>query len=113
MVSADDSKENGLLAALPLVDSRRWLPYLEPVEMSLGKVLYEPGTTTTHVYFPTTSIVSLLYVMEDGASAEIAVVGRRGHITVLDRAGLERRVCECYAVVKNEYDRLLPGKPAN
>jgi CRP-like cAMP-binding protein len=239
MVSADASKENGLLAALPLVDARRWLPHLEPVELPLGKVLYEPGTTTTHVYFPTTSIVSLLYVMEDGASAEIAVVGRegivgvslfmggestpssavvqsgghgfrlsaklmmqefarstavlhlmlrytqalltqmaqtavcnrhhsldqqlcrwlllsvdrltgdaiemtqelianmlgvrregvtqaaghlqeagliryrRGHITVLDRAGLERRVCECYGVVKKEYDRLLPAKLAS
>jgi CRP-like cAMP-binding protein len=227
-----------LLAALPAAEWARWMPQLEPVEMPLGKVLYESGIKLSHVYFPTTSIVSLLYVMEDGASAEIAVVGhegivgislfmggettpsravvqsaghgfrlkaallmqefnrggpalhlllrytqalitqmaqtavcnrhhsldqqlcrwlllsldrlrsnelvmtqelianmlgvrregvteaagqlqdagliryRRGHITVLDRGMLEARACECYAVVKNEYDRLLPGLPA-
>jgi CRP-like cAMP-binding protein len=208
------------------------------VQLPLGEVLYEPGATLSHVYFPTTSIVSLLYVMEDGASAEIAVVGNegivgislfmggestpsravvqsagqclrlkarvlkvefnragpvlhlllrytqalitqmsqtavcnrlhsldqqlcrwlllsldrlqgdelvmtqelianmlgvrrvgvteaalrlqhagliryvRGHITVLDRAGLRKRTCECYAVVKREYDRLLPQEVA-
>jgi CRP-like cAMP-binding protein len=229
-----ESKLNLLLAALPQAESARWMPQLEPVNMPLGHVLYESGTRLSHVYFPTTSIVSLLYVMENGASAEIAVVGQeglvgislfmggestpsravvqsagqglrlkanlmmqefnrggpvmhlllrytqalitqmaqtavcnrhhsldqqlcrwlllsldrlqsnqlvmtqelianmlgvrregvteaagqlhkagliryqRGHITILDRAGLERRTCECYAVVKKEYDRLLP-----
>ena len=237
MVLADPRK-NRLLKALPDAEWDRWLPHLEAVEMPLGKVLYEPGVRLTHVYFPTTSIVSLLYVMEDGASAEIAVVGddglvgislfmggesttnravvqsaglgfrlkanllmlefnragpvlhlllrytqalitqmaqtavcnrhhsldqqlcrwlllsldrlpsnelimtqelianmlgvrregvteaagnldkaglinyRRGHITVLDRGGLEKRTCECYAVVKQEYDRLLPSTKA-
>lgn len=231
--------ENGLLAALPHAESQRWLSLLEPVDLPLGEVLYESGTTLTHVYFPTTAIISLLYVMEDGASAEIAVVGNegivgislfmggestssravvqsagksfrlkahlmkqefnragpvlhlflrytqalitqmsqtavcnrhhsldqqlcrwlllsldrlegnqlvmtqelianmlgvrregvtegalklqhagliqyaRGHITVLDRAALEERSCECYAVVKKEYDRLLPVKLAS
>ena len=226
--------ENHLLAALPTYIQQSWLSQLEPVQMPLGEVLYESGVTLTHVYFPTTAIVSLLYVMEDGASAEIAVVGNegivgislfmggestpsravvqsagqgfrlkaqvlkeefnragpvlhlllrytqalitqmaqtavcnrhhsldqqlcrwlllsldrlkgdelvmtqelianmlgvrregvteaalklqsagliryaRGRITVLDRAGLEQRTCECYAVVKKEYDRLLP-----
>ena len=235
----DDPRQNELLAALPTAEWERWLSQLEAVEMPLGKVLYESGSKMTHVYFPTTSIVSLLYVMEDGASAEIAVVGhegivgislfmggsstpsravvqsaglgyrlqaslmmqefnragpvlhlllrytqalitqmaqtavcnrlhsldqqlcrwlllsldrlksndlvmtqelianmlgvrregvtaaagqlqdagliryRRGHIHVLDRPGLEKRTCECYAVVKNEYDRLLPLKLAN
>lgn len=231
---------NRLLAALPGAHIARWLAQLEFVDMPLGKVLYEPGSRMNHVYFPTTSIVSLLYVLESGASAEIAVVGndgvvgialfmggestpsravvqgagkglrlpasvmieefnragpvmhlflrytqalitqmaqtavcnrhhsldqqlcrwlllsldrldsdelvmtqelianmlgvrregvteaagalqqdgliqyRRGHIRVLDRKGLERRTCECYAVVKTEYDRLLPGTvPAN
>ncbi len=230
--------ENHLLAALPYAEWQRWSPELEPVEMPLGQVLYESGATLNHVYFPTTAIVSLLYVMENGASAEIAVVGNegivgislfmggdstssravvqsaglgyrlkaqtmkddfnragpvlhlllrytqalitqmaqtavcnrhhtldqqlcrwlllsldrlrgyeldmtqelianmlgvrregvtegalklqqagliryaRGHITVLDRAALERRSCECYAVVKREYDRLLPAKQA-
>jgi CRP-like cAMP-binding protein len=228
-------RNNQLLAALPDAEWERWLPHLEAVELPLGKVLYEANTTMSHVYFPTTSIVSLLYVMEDGASAEIAVVGneglvgislfmggasttsravvqsaglgfrlkadllmqefnlagpvlhlllrytqalitqmaqtavcnrhhslnqqlcrwlllsldrlrsdelvmtqelianmlgvrregvteaaghlqqagliqyQRGHITVLDRAGIEQRACECYAVVKAEYDRLLPA----
>ncbi len=229
-----DPRQNQLLAALPEAEWARWLAHMEPVDMPLGKVLYESGRRLTHVYFPTTSIVSLLYVMEDGSSAEIAVVGheglvgvslfmggesttsravvqsaghafrlkaavmmqefnragpvlhlllrytqalitqmaqtavcnrhhsldqqlcrwlllsldrldsnhlvmtqelianmlgvrregvteaaghlqaaglieyRRGRITVLDRARLEQRTCECYAVVKNEYDRLLP-----
>jgi CRP-like cAMP-binding protein len=233
-----DLTENHLLAALPDAESQRWLPQLEPVEMPLGQVLYESGGTLSHVYFPTTAIVSLLYVMENGASAEIAVVGNegivgislfmggdstssravvqsaglglrlkaqimkddfnragpvlhlllrytqalitqmaqtavcnrhhsldqqlcrwlllsldrlqgnelvmtqelianmlgvrregvtegalklqqagliryaRGHISVLDRDGLAKRSCECYAVVKKEYDRLLPKKPA-
>ena len=238
MGPAADPRENRLLAALPGAEWQRWLPQLERVEMPLGQVLYESGRTLTHVYFPTTAIVSLLYVMEDGASAEIAVVGReglvgislfmggestpsravvqgageafrlaaqvvkeefdrsqpvlhlllrytqalitqmaqtavcnrhhtldqqlcrwlllnldrlpgdevamtqelianmlgvrregvteaarklqlagliryrRGHITVLDRLGLERRTCECYAVVKREYERLLPDRLA-
>jgi CRP-like cAMP-binding protein len=233
-----DSVENHLLAALPDAEWQRWLPQLERVEMPLGQVLYESGGTLSHVYFPTTAIVSLLYVMENGASAEIAVVGNegivgislfmggdstssravvqsagqgyrlkaqimkadfnragpvlhlllrytqalitqmaqtavcnrhhsldqqlcrwlllsldrlqgnelvmtqelianmlgvrregvtegalklqqagliryaRGHISVLDRNGLQKRSCECYAVVKKEYDRLLPEKPA-
>lgn len=232
-----DPRQNQLLAALPEAEWQRWLPQLEYVDMPLGKVVYESGATLTHVYFPTTAIVSLLYVMENGASAEIAVVGyegivgislfmggestpsravvqsagsgfrlkssvikeefkrapvlhlllrytqalitqmaqtavcnrhhtldqqlcrwlllsldrldgnrlvmtqelianmlgvrregvtegavnlqkagiisyARGHITVLDRPALEKRTCECYAVVKKEYDRLLPAKVA-
>jgi CRP-like cAMP-binding protein len=225
-----------LLAALPATEWERLAPQLELVELSLGAVLYESGMAMSHVYFPTTAIVSLLYVLENGASAEIAVVGRegvvgialfmgggttpsravvqsaglgyrlraqliqdefkqagpvmhlllrytqalitqmaqtavcnrhhsldqqlcrwlllsldclrtnqlvmtqelianmlgvrregvteaalklqrlgliryaRGHITVLDRPGLEQRVCECYDVVKREYDRLLPHR---
>ena len=238
MTQAIDPKTNQLLAALQEADWQRLQPYLEPVEMPLGQVLYESGRPMSHVYFPTTSIVSLLYVMENGASAEIAVVGYegvvgitlfmgggttpsrgvvqsagmgvrlsaqkirdefnhsgpvmhlllrytqaliaqmvqtaacnrhhsldqqlcrwlllsldrlqgdelvmtqelianmlgvrregvteaalklqaagliryvRGHITVLDRKGLELRTCECYAAVKNEYDRLLPAELA-
>jgi CRP-like cAMP-binding protein len=232
-------QENHLLEALPAAEAQRWLPLLEPVELPLGSVLYESGGALSHVYFPTTAIVSLLYVLENGASAEIAVVGNegvvgislfmggestpsravvqsagtglrlkapimkeefnragavlhlmlrytqalitqmaqtavcnrhhsldqqlcrwlllsldrlqgnvlvmtqelianmlgvrregvtegalklqqagliqysRGHITVLDREGLEKRSCECYAVVKKEYDRLLPQTVAH
>jgi CRP-like cAMP-binding protein len=230
-----DPRLNHLLAALPAEEWARWQPQLEWVSLPLGHVLYESGLTMSHVYFPTDAIVSLLYVMESGASAEIAVVGHegvvgvslfmgggstpsravvqsagqgwrlrgkvmqeefnrshpvmhlmlrytqalitqmaqtavcnrhhaldqqlcrwlllsmdrlvgdellmtqelianmlgvrregvteaalklqrdgliryaRGHITVLDRPGLEARTCECYAVVKKEYDRLLPA----
>jgi CRP-like cAMP-binding protein len=77
-----EQRANSLLAALPDPEWRRWEPLLEQVEMPLSQVLYEPGTTLTHVYFPTTSIVSLLYVMENGASAEIAVVGNEGLLGV-------------------------------
>lgn len=230
---------NHLLAALPAADFGRMQPHLKLVPMPLGDVLYESGIMLRYVYFPTDSIVSLLYVMSDGASAEIAVVGNegvigvslfmggettpsravvqsagnayrlpgtvlkeeftragamqhlllrytqalitqmaqtavcnrhhsldqqlcrwlllsldrldtnqlvmtqelianmlgvrregvteaagrlqavglisysRGHITVLDRPGLEARTCECYAVVKKECDRLLPDAPAS
>jgi len=236
--TVETTQRNLLLAALPRDESQRWLPLMEAVNMPLGAVLYEPGVTLTHVYFPTTAIVSLLYVMENGGSAEIAVVGNegivgislfmggestpsravvqsagtgvrlkaeimknefyragpvlhlllrytqalitqmsqtavcnrhhtldqqlcrwlllsldrlqgnelvmtqelianmlgvrregvtegalklqqagliryaRGHITVIDRPGLEKRSCECYLVVKKEYDRLLPAERA-
>ena len=82
MSLASDPRENQLLATLPDAEWARWMPYLESVEMPLGKVLYESGSRVEHVYFPTTSIVSLLYVMEDGASAEIAVVGHEGIVGI-------------------------------
>ena len=236
MSSSPDPRQNHLLAALPDAEWERFSPHFDSVDMPLGQVMYESGRTLSHVYFPTNAIVSLLYVMEDGASAEIAVVGNeglvgislfmggestpsravvqsaghgyrlksqlvkdefnragpvmhlllrytqalitqmaqtavcnrhhtldqqlcrwlllsldrlkgdelvmtqelianmlgvrregvtdaalklqkqgmiryaRGHITVLDRPGLEARTCECYAVVKKEYDRLLPDR---
>jgi CRP-like cAMP-binding protein len=234
--SPHNPKQNHVLAALSAEDYARLLPDLELIAMPLGWAVYESGGHLGHVYFPTTSLVSLLYVMESGASAEIAITGneglvgislfmggestpsravvqsagsgyrlkssvfkrefamggelqhlalfytqalitqmaqtavcnrhhvldqqlcrwlllsldrldgdelvmtqelianmlgvrregvteaagnlqkdglihyRRGHIKVLDRAMLEQRVCECYAVVKREYDRLLPYK---
>jgi len=82
MLDSAEPRNNFLLAALPDPEWLRWQSLLEKVEMPLGQVLYEPGTTLTHVYFPTTSIVSLLYVMENGASAEIAVVGNEGLVGV-------------------------------
>ena len=238
MTAPTDPRQNQLLAALPEAEWLRWQPQLEWVDLPLGQVMYESGRTLSHVYFPTSAIVSLLYVMEDGASAEIAVVGNegivgvslfmggestpsravvqsagqgfrlraalmleefnragpvlhlllrytqalitqmsqtavcnrhhsldqqlcrwlllsldrlqgselvmtqelianmlgvrregvtegalklqklgliryaRGHISVLDRPGLEARTCECYEVVRREYDRLLPKRPA-
>ena len=74
--------QNHLLAALPADERGRLLPHLELVPMPLGNVLYESGNELKHVYFPTTAIVSLLYVMLDGASAEIGVVGNEGIIGV-------------------------------
>ncbi len=70
--------DNHLLAALPEAEYQRLLPNLELVPMPLGDALYESGGRLHHVYFPVTCIISLLYVMEDGASAEIAVVGNEG-----------------------------------
>ena len=231
-------RDNALLAALPDAERERWLSQLEAVELPLGAILYEAGNRPTHVYFPTTAVVSLICVMDNGATTEIAMVGneglvgvslfmggesttsravvqsaglgyrlaanqvmeefertgpvmnlllrytqalitqmaqtavcnrhhsldqqlcrwlllsmdrlrsnelvltqeliakllgvrregvteaagrlhaagliayRRGHMTVLDRAQLERRSCECYAVVTREYDRLLPRNAA-
>ena len=75
-------RQNHLLAALPAADAERIFPQLEYVAMPLCHVLYESGAQMRHVYFPTTAIVSLLYVMEDGASAEIAVVGNEGIVGV-------------------------------
>ncbi len=74
--------QNRLLAAIPTEVQARLFPHLELVSLPLGKVLYEPGDTLRHVYFLTDSIVSLLYVMESGASAEIAVVGHEGLVGI-------------------------------
>ncbi len=82
MSSTDDFRLNHLLAALPDAVCERIFPNLEWVPMPLGHVLYESGDELRHVYFPTDSIVSLLYVLIDGASAEIAVVGNDGIIGV-------------------------------
>lgn len=238
MTEPIDPRQNQLLASLPEAEWLRWQPQLELCEMPLGKVLYESGAPLQYVYFPANAIVSLLYVLENGSSAEIAVVGQegvvgiaifmgggstpnravvqsagigyrlradaikgefersgpvmhlmlrftqalitqmsqtavcnrhhsvdqqlcrwlllsldrlsgaelvmthqlisdmlgvrregvteaarklqesgliryaRGRISVLDRPGLEQRVCECYSVVKKEYDRLLPDREA-
>jgi len=80
---AGDARKNLLLAALPELEFERWKPMLEPVNLPLGQVVYESGSTTTHAYFPTTAIVSLLYVLQDGASAEIAVCGKEGMVGVV------------------------------
>jgi CRP-like cAMP-binding protein len=78
MSSPHTPKQNHLLDALPASDYDRIQAHLKLVPMALGEVLYESGAKLRYVYFPTTSIVSLLYVMEDGASAEIAIVGNEG-----------------------------------
>ncbi len=82
MSPASNPRLNHLLAGLPREEWERWQPALEPVELPLGRVLYESGCALSHAYFPTSAIVSLLYVMEGGASAEIAVVGNEGIVGV-------------------------------
>ena len=76
------ARDNHLLAALAPAEQQRIFPHLHLVEMPLGKVLYESGDTLRHVYFPVDCIVSLLYVLENGASAEISVVGNEGLIGI-------------------------------
>ena len=80
--AAHDLRGNRLLQVLPQDAWSRLSPHLEPTDLQLGSVLYESGATMEHVYFPTTAIVSLLYVMADGASAEIAKVGFEGVVGV-------------------------------
>lgn len=73
---------NRILRALPPTERHRLYPHLQLVDMPLGSVVYEPGAKLRHIYFPTDCIISLLYVLKDGASAEIAVVGREGAVGV-------------------------------
>ena len=112
--------QNHLLAALPASDFQRLASHLELVPMKLGEVLYESGVQLRYVYFPTTSILSLLYVMEDGASAEIAIVGNEGILgislfmggestpsrAVVQSAGHAFRLKA--ALLKNEFGRFGP-----
>jgi CRP-like cAMP-binding protein len=79
---AANPQQNRLFAALPGAERTRWLPLIEPVDMPLGEVLYESYSDVTHLYFPTTSIISLLYITEDGDPAEIAVVGNEGIVGI-------------------------------
>jgi len=82
MPAVHSPNQNHLLAALPAADFERLVAHLELVPLPLGEILYEPGARMRHVYFPTTSIVSLHYVMESGASAETAGVGNEGIVGV-------------------------------
>jgi CRP-like cAMP-binding protein len=82
MSDSQKPQHNHLLAALPTEVQDRLFPHLELVTMPLGKVLYESGDALRYVYFPTDSIISLLYVMESGASAEIAGVGNEGMLGI-------------------------------
>ncbi len=114
---AQDACGNGLFAALPEDALLTWLPDLEQIDLTLGQVLYEVEATPAHAYFPTTSIVSLLYKMDNGESAEIAIVGNDGMVgislfmgggatssrAVVQNAGLGFRVTA--AVLKRECAR--------
>lgn len=113
-------KINRLINVLPEVEFTRLVPFLKLVELPLGEALYESGDLLNHVYFPTTAIVSLLSVMENGASAEIAVVGNEGIIgialfmggeTMLNRAVVQSAGYAYQleaAVLKQEFNRVGP-----
>lgn len=102
-------RQNHLLAALPATDFERLQPHLKLIPLPLGEALYEPGIVLRYLYFPTNSIVSLLYVMADGASAEIAVVGNEGVIGVSLFMGGETTPSR--AVVQSAgYAYRLPGQ---
>ena len=98
-------------------DKERLLPHLEPVTLARGAVLYELLQVPVYLYFPTTAMVSLVYTMGNGTTADMDMAGNkgaagsmryhRGRLTFLDRPGLEAMVCECYRVVRDEYTRLL------
>jgi CRP-like cAMP-binding protein len=115
-----DPRQNHLLDALPPGDYERLEPHLEHQQLKLGDVLYEPGRAMRYVYFPTTAIVSMLYVMEDGASAEIAIVGNEGILGISLFMGGEstpsRAVVQsagyCYRMraqfLKSEFERYGP-----
>ena len=119
-MSFSSPEQNHLLADLPEPVRKRLFSHLESVQMPFGDVLYESGSQLHYVYFPTTSIVSLLYVMEDGASAEIAVVGKEGLLgialfmggestpsrAIVQSAGLGFRLKA--QVLKEEFNRAGP-----
>lgn len=86
--------ENRLLATLPLEDYQRLIPYLEPVTLRIRQVLYREGETIDYVYFPSASLVSNVLIMEDGATAEVGLVGREGMIGV--------NICLGNAIAANE-----------
>jgi len=99
MVTLAQARQNSLLAALDVADAERWLRQLEAVELPLGAVLHEPRAPIEYVYFPATAIISMLCVLENGASAEIAVVGMEGIVGIsavmsglasVDRAVVQR-----------------------
>ena len=95
MPPSHDCLKNQLLAHLPPEEFAHWQDVLEPVDLPLGGVLYESGVTMSHVYFPTDAIVSLLYVLEDGSSTEIAVVGREGIVGISLFMGGESTPSRC------------------
>jgi len=117
-----DPLRNQLLSALPTAEWHRWRPLLRPVDLALGEVLCESGSTPAFVYFPTTAIVSLLYLTEEGAATEVAVVGHDGLVGISafmgGNATASRSVVhsagQAYAlpshVVKSEAERVGPAR---
>ena len=114
MSSPHSPKQNHLLAALPAEDYAHLVPELELIPMPLGWAVYESGSHMAYLDFPTTSIVSLLYVTESGASAEIAITGNEGLVgislfmggeTTTSRAVVRRRASVHWDVVRPGFPR--------
>lgn len=119
LAKASNPKSNWLLASMPEAERQRLLPYLELVEMPVGRVLSESGDHLRHVYFPTTAVVSLLHVMENGATGEVAVIGNDGLVgisalmggdatpnrAVVQTAGFGFRMNA--RILKSEFDRAV------
>lgn len=109
---------NHLLSSIAQVEFKRLEPYLERIEMPVGQVLYEPGSKLNYVYFPTTALVSVLYVLEDGASTEVALVGNEGLLGIASfmggdstpRSAIVQNAGEGYrlkaSILKAEFNRL-------
>jgi len=123
MAALQTPRGNHLLAALSATEYERLLPLLKPVDLPLGQVIYESGSRMAHVYFPTSGIVSLLYLMQDGASAEISVIGNDGLVGIALLMGGDttpsRAVVQCAGrayrlpgvALKEEFDRDSPLRP--
>ena len=120
MAFAADLHGNQFLAALPAAELNRLLPQLELVDMPLGMVLFEPGEIVSHVYFPVTSIVALVSVLADGATAKVAVIGYEGLVGIAQFLGGKsapcRAVVQCagrgyrlkWSVLAQELGEILP-----
>lgn len=115
--SAPLPQHNGLLAALPEAERSRIFPLLERVDLPVGHVICEPGHAMRHAYFPTGALVSLLYMLENGSSAEIAIVGKEGMVGVslimggdsMPSSSVVQAAGNCYrlraSVIKEEFNR--------
>ncbi len=99
MSTIHNPRQNGLLAALPAADYARLLPHLELVPMPLGWTVFESGGKQTYAYFPVSSIISILYIMENGASAEVAITGNDGIVGIVLFMGGDES--QCRAVVQS------------
>jgi CRP-like cAMP-binding protein len=106
---AFDTVRNLLLSSLPSAELGHLLPHLQPVTLSLGQVIYEPGECIAYCYFPTDSVVSLLYTMQDGTTAEMGLVGNEGVLGVALFLGGESTCSRAVVLIAGEAVR-LPAK---
>jgi CRP-like cAMP-binding protein len=106
IIQAVNADRNYLLGSLPASERERLLPHLEPVTFLLGKIIYEPGERVNYCYFPTSSVVSLLYTMQDGSTAEMGLVGNDGVTGVVVFLGGESTCSRAVVAVAGDAFRL-------